>query len=688
VTLTLLLLLPVAAALLAGRTPRRMSTAAVEQVVDLVAEVEEEQETGESSAPTAATSKLPPRRLFDEEEADDDVENPLTGRPSHLRAQDLHPTNLCRCFSSAACASIAVLALLLATAIAVMMLQRTPGAPHIVPLCPSNQAVVTATGPPSVNTPAPSGSTGQHQVSAVFPPLSLLGLPPPVVPPPPARAVDGTYRAYHTSQAGRLLGWSSSSSSSSPSMSGAASSPLRQLPSDLFGARYIMASAMNPGSRQNNHRFSLHALLALARLLRRTLVFPDRGVLSEHFDVAHLGALHPIVALSELPPGFASGSDGGCVKAMGFTNTQVLHVSRAAYDADPHQAAWYAAEGRDFSPRFLLDEFGPASPLADCSLLQMDDPYPRFRRLFGGFPSEMVSSMQLWLLDAVRLTPDLYALADQARIAIQTIHADMQQTSPAVVSPCSARGECLTAGVHWRLGDFTEGSFAKYVLPLDYVLDWTANVANAATMGAVPAPSRSAAAVAAGAAAAAAAAAAAPFLVYLSAESAHPTVSEYRARVPSNVRVLTWSDLLAHPSMHGVAAAFPSSLARLARDTNSVGMVEQLLLTDAKCFLFTPFSSFSELVLDVRATQPDHRADATSLGRAFDTGYHSNNALPYTYPPDADDAFAEGDSGKRPALPPALLRSVNRKPLVKLTGSNTGKGEADSLWTSFLTPLQ
>jgi hypothetical protein len=450
-------------------------------------------------------------------------------------------------------------------------------------------------------------------------------------------------------------------------------------------AHYI--AAKHTSGRFNNQRLMLSTLLLLGRLLNRTVVLPPAPQLSEYFDLPRLSMLHPIVSGAEVPrAAFASNA------TMGIKANTVLFLTRAAMEHDASQKEWWTASaGSVWKPRFVLDEFSSASssPAGQSTVLLFDWPYPKLQLLFGGFPSDLYSSMELWLMDALRLQPFLYQMAEQVKAAIRSkMKEEQEQTlGAAAASAATARRQSsdspplaprdvfylsdhtalaasphdlFDASIHLRTGDYTRGLFSAYLRSLPDSVAWALRV----TRGVVDRPPR----------------------VYIAAEPDQLLDNLTRELQGYGMDVWTWARVRELRALHG-AVAFPSLSHRLLSDTNTVGMLEVLLLTSARSFLPTVRSTVSNFVLLLRTTQPSHRLDALrarfawNCAEAQSTSAKTPLPLPFVVPTDtpleglpsmAAQAAKEREAGEE-----------WRKPLVRDDANITR-----AVWIAFLTPLQ
>lgn len=449
-------------------------------------------------------------------------------------------------------------------------------------------------------------------------PIELVGVPVPIEPILPARSPDGSYMPYHTSITDPVLYDMYSRPPVHPLKLLHAHQALPALPSSYFGARYIKARDSFPG-RFNNLRMMILTLLWFGRLLNRTVVWPNHALLQQYIDLDRLGALHPLIAERDLPAGWQNRS-----RLMGLKEGKdVIYPSKADYDAQPDQRAWMQSPDGGQHPsemwvaRFLHDEWGAGSgAVQHCSVLLMDMRWPNLRSLFGGFTPAMHSSLDLWTMDAFRVTPPILGLMDRALQSLQATAIGGRRTFPADGSPPSAE---LSASIHWRLGDYVNAHKHRHtIVSVEAAVAWTAEV-----MARETAAGRNTS----------------RFAVYIATEGEPEQVVRYtRAVLSLGVQsVWLWSNVSASPVFAAVRH-WKSADAALAADGTTRGIIEAMLLAQARYFLGTGRSTLTETVLRVRSTSSAHRADALQGLRRWDRLSAEPNSAGFNaavWPPDA-----------------------------------------------------
>lgn len=440
-------------------------------------------------------------------------------------------------------------------------------------------------------------------------------------------------------------------------------------------SRYIMLPTRIRG-RWNNQRLALTALLWFARLLRRTVLIPAHFV-EEFIDWDRLCAVHPCMHM-QVAESFEDLRKATASPApMGLQKNTVVYVSRADFDADLTQSTWMPAHANRWTPRFLIDEWGAGSAVADSSVLVMDASFPHPRTLFAGLPGEMFSSLELWVTDALRMAPAIYRMASRAAAAIRA-NRTAESKAAATASSATPSQPCLSAplfdaSIHWRLSDFVRTApYKSAAITLESALRWTRDLVERER---VRTGSQ------------------ALLHLYLATESGDPPIiRDYRAAVSAlGVRVWQWSDVMRLPLLWSFVS-LNCYECRLARDESVVGMVEVLLLSQARSHLGTLLSTFSDVVTTTRRSNPRHRAEAWQQSRAWDHDTTSNDqpelegqgtARASVYAP---DAYHNGTSEVLPASAPcdpptpAVFHAFRSKPPSRLTPS------AEGLWRSSIAP--
>ena len=479
-------------------------------------------------------------------------------------------------------------------------------------------------------------------------------------------APDGSFEAYLTPFTDAALYPTAGSAAA-----GSVPAPVSVVHSS--SSRYIMLPTRVRG-RWNNQRLALTALLWFARLLRRTVLIPVHFV-EEFIDWDRLCAVHPCLhmhvaeSIEDLRNATANPSP------MGLQKNSVVYLSRTDFDADPTQTTWMQAHADRWTPRFLLDEWGAGSASASASVLVMDASFPHPRTLFAGLPGEMFSSIELWITDALRMAPPIYRMAARAADAIRT---QRNEEAKAVAASSTSQQACATAplfdaSIHWRLSDFVRTApYKSAAITLESALRWTRDLVDrerARTGGQ------------------------STLHLYLATESGDPPIiREYRAAVSAlGVRVWQWSDVLRLPLLWSYAS-LNCYECRLARDESVVGMVEVLLLSQARSHLGTLLSTFSDVVTTTRRSNPRHRAEAWQQSRAWDHDTTANDqpelegqgtAQAAVYAPDAyHNEATELHIPFAPCDPPtpAVFHAFRSKPLTPLTPT------AERLWRAAISP--